>query len=171
MRIFYIEIDKFKQHHSKEFLKSFIGDKVLKTEKRFYEYSIGRYIVKRIAKRFYNIKNPQIVTNELGKPMLKNEDLYFSISHSKNIVIACFDKSPCGIDVEYMKNFDLEKLSKYFNQEFEDLEGFYKFWTKQESEFKLGEKVSDIYTCILNSEYFVSVVSSSKIIIEIFSAL
>ena len=54
MKIFYIEIDKFKNTHNIDFLASY-ADRKFKTDKRFYEYTIGRYLVKTVAQQYYNI--------------------------------------------------------------------------------------------------------------------
>lgn len=122
--------------HAKDFLFPY-ADTEIKAEKRFYEYTIGRYLVKHVAQKYYNIDKTEIIKNENGKPIFKNSDLHFSISHSKNIVIACFDKYPCGIDIEYMKDRNIQKLSEYFDKNFETLEDFYKFWTTKEAKYKL----------------------------------
>ena len=145
MKVFYIDIDEFKKNHKKDFLLPY-NDKNFKTEKRFYEYTTGRYLIKNAAKKYYDIKNTEIITNEKGKPYFKNNEIYFSISHSNNIVIACFDKTPCGIDLEFIKKRDLIKLSKHYNVEFKTLDDFYKFWTIKEAEYKLNQKAKTIYT-------------------------
>ena len=162
MEIHYIYIDKFKKENSKDFLEQY-NDMNFKNEKRFYEYTIGRYLVKSVAKNNYNLKNTDIIINENGKPVFKDGGLFFSITHSKNIVLACFDKTPCGADIEYIKNRDLEKFSKYYKKEFKDLEDFYKFWTLKEAEYKLGCKVKDSHFSKFEDKYFLTVVSAGKI--------
>ena len=138
MKVFYIDIKKAKKNIGREILEKF-ADIELKTEKRFWEYTLGRYLVKTVAKNFYN-SDDDIIINPSGKPEFKKGGIYFSISHSKNLVAACFDEKPCGIDIEFMKKRNLGKISKYYGQKFETQEDFYKFWTKNEAEYKLGEK-------------------------------
>lgn len=162
MDIFYIELDKFKKNHDKNFLIPY-ADVEFKFEKRFYEYTVGRYLVKQVAQKYYNIDNTEIIKNANGKPVFKNANLHFSISHSGNIVIACFDKYPCGIDIEYMKERDLHKLSEYFDRNFETLEDFYKFWTTKEATYKIIENNSHIHSQIFKNYYYLTCTSQSNI--------
>ena len=161
MKVFYIDIEEFKKNHTKEFLSPY-NDKDFKTEKRFYEYTIGRYLIKNAAKKHFNVKNTEIITDEKGKPFLKNNELYFSISHSQNIVVACFDTAPCGIDIEFIKKRDLLKLSKHYNIEFKTQDEFYKFWTIKEAEFKLNQKAKTLYTKPFKN-FFLTIASSGLI--------
>ena len=162
MEIFYVDADKFKKNHNFHTLKKY-ADIELKTEKRFYEYTIGRYLVKTAAKDFFNIKDSEIIVTEYGKPVFKNSDINFSISHSKNIVIACLDTNPCGIDIEYIKQRDLNKLSKFFKTEFNNLNDFYKFWTLKEAVYKLGKSPNYKYNTSFNN-YCLTIVSDNEII-------
>lgn len=162
MEIHYIYIDKFKKQNSKDFLEQY-NDMNFKNEKRFYEYTIGRYLVKSVAKNNYNLKNTDIIVNEKGKPVFKDGGLFFSITHSKNIVLVCFDKVPCGVDIEYIKDRNLDKLSKYFKKDFSSLEDFYKFWTLKEANYKLGCKLKDSHFSKFEDDYYLTVVSSGKI--------
>lgn len=168
MQVFYIEIDKFLKTHQKDFLIPY-ADIEIKTQKRFREYAIGRYLVTRIAKEFYKIKDTQIIKNETGKPVFKNANLHFSISHSKNIVIACFDKSPCGIDIEYIKERDLKELSKYFDKNFETTEDFYKFWTTKEATFKSNNAHYFTHSYFDIKNYCLSISSKTPISLKLHS--
>ena len=160
MKVFYIYIENAKKIITKDVLFQY-ADIELKTQKRFYEYTLGRYLIKNTAKKFYNIDD-EIVINENGKPEFKAGEIYFSLSHSKNIIAVCLDENPCGIDVEYMKERNLKEISEYYGQEFETLEDFYKFWTKQEAEYKLGEKAKYSKSFRIK-DYYLTVVSDRKI--------
>ena len=162
MKIFYINIEEFKKKYDKNFLALY-ADIELKTEKRFYEYTIGRYLIKNIAKQYYEINDTEIIINENGKPSFANSNLHFSLSHSKNIVIACFDEYPCGIDIEYVKEKDLTKLSKYFKKDFETLEDFYKYWTQREAQYKLDKPAKSVYSANFKNNYYLTIVSNSNI--------
>ena len=159
MKIFYVDIDEFKMKIGKDELKNY-ADKEFNTEKRFYEYTIGRYLVKNVAKDMFGIANPEIVINEKGKPYLENEDLHFSISHSNNILMACFDKCPCGIDLEEMKDRNIERFSEYYGEEFEDKFDFYKYWTLKEASYKLGCEIQCKYSSKFLNNYYLTIVSS-----------
>ena len=161
MKIFYIEVDNFKKKHSKNSLIPY-ADKEFKTEKRFFEYAIGRYLVRHVASQYYNIEDTSIIINEDGKPLFQNNPINFSISHSRNIVMVCFDRYNCGIDVEHIKSRNLSNLSEYFEQEFKTLEEFYRFWTLRESSIKLAGSVNYKHFQKLNEDYYFAVVSSNK---------
>ena len=161
MKIFYICIDEFIKKNSKDFLNRY-ADKALKTEKRFYEYTIGRCLIKTVARQYYDIENTEIVVNDKGKPLFKHSDLCFSLSHSKNIVIACFDKNNCGIDIEYLKNRDLKRFSEHYKTQFDTPEQFYRFWSLKEALYKLSDTSEKDYCARLCDEYILTVVSDNK---------
>lgn len=79
-----------------------------------------------------------------GKPYLKNENIYFNISHSGKYVLCCTDKQEIGCDIEKVKEYN-PKISKRFFTEKENelLENsdfkeklFTKMWTNKESILK-----------------------------------
>lgn len=166
MKIIYANIEQFKKKYNKDILNQY-ADREFKTEKRFFEYTIGRYLVKKTAAEFFNTENPEIITDKKGKPFFKNSNLHFSISHSKEIIIACIDSEPCGIDIEYIKPRDLAKLSNYFKQDFQTLDDFYKFWTLKEATYKLNDKVKNTYSDKFLENYYLTITSASDIKIEI----
>ena len=160
MKIFYIDIEKAKKIIGKKKLCQY-ADIELKTEKRFYEYTLGRYLIKNVAKKNYNIDD-EIIINKNGKPEFKNGEIYFSLSHSKNFIVACFDKNPCGIDIEFMKKRNLKELSEYYRQNFETIEDFYNVWTMNEAEYKLGQKAK-FYKIFKIENYCLAAVSSKRL--------
>ncbi len=161
MDIFYSRISKIKKLYDKAFLQKY-ADIELKNEKRFYEYTIGRFLTKNAAKNYYKAEYTDIIINDNGKPVFKNSDLYFSISHSNDIVIVCFDKFPVGLDLEYIKPRNLVKLSAYFKKQFNSLDDFYKFWTLKEAAYKLGVPPLYIYSGIFSEKYYLSVASEQQ---------
>ena len=162
MDIFFTNINKFKQTHDRAFLSNY-ADIELKNEKRFYEYTIGRYMVKYIAQNIYNIKDTCITVNASGKPVFKESKLYFNISHSKEYIVVCFDYCNCAIDIEYIKPRNLEKLSKYLKKKFENLEDFYKFWTQKEAVYKLNGSSKGSFSGYFKEDYYLTVLSENKI--------
>ena len=103
------------------------------------QHDLGCKIVEYAAKNIYDIKNPEIeVVN--SKPQFKYSKKQFSISHSNNIVIAGFDDSPIGVDIEYIKSRDFISIAERmsFNMEEDSLDEFYKLWTQYEAKYKLG---------------------------------
>ena len=137
MDIFYLKVDNFiKYKRTDKFLRDFI------------------------LKNFYHIEDEVILVNK--KPKLKNGEIHFSISHSKNIVAIAFDKVETGFDIEFNRERDYNKIAKRYNKEFNTKEDFYFFWTNLEAEIKLQAKKRDIFQTRIE-DYIATVVSTDKI--------
>lgn len=160
MKIFYIKKDNFLKNFNKVQLNSFL-DKDFSSEKRKEEYSISRFLLSFVLNNFYKIENYKIV--EINKkPKLENNEIKFSISHSNDFVGICFSNDEIGFDVEKISNRDIEKLAKRYNKKFDNLNDFYKFWTKEEATIKLQNEPVDYLTFEIN-DYMVSLASIEKI--------
>lgn len=98
--------------------------------------------------------------NEHGKPYLENyDDVYFSISHSKDYVICIVSDCEIGIDIEHIEDINLNIAKRFFTEsEYNNIisaEGrdaqlnvFYDCWTKKEAYIKWAGKG---LACPLNS--------------------
>lgn len=110
----------------------------------------GMILLEEILKQAYGIilaqeENP-IERTEYGKPFLVNHpDIYFNITHSKEYVMCIAGKNPVGIDLQYIKKNNVERLAKrcLTQEEWEEFEKteekerlFCRFWTKKESYLK-----------------------------------
>jgi 4'-phosphopantetheinyl transferase len=108
-------------------------------------YMMSRYMLK----KFFHLKDGEIIVekNEYGKPFIKdNPEIHYNISHSKDYVICGVNDKEIGIDIEYMKDLDINIAERFFtHQEYlmlmstpenEKLEMFYKLWTLKESYVK-----------------------------------
>jgi 4'-phosphopantetheinyl transferase len=82
--------------------------------------------------------------NAYHRPYL-DEGPDFNIAHSGNMVICCFaDAGQVGIDIELVKNIDLNDYLDYFtpnewnqiNNYPDKYDGFYDFWTRKEAVLK-----------------------------------
>ena len=83
--------------------------------------------------------------NEYGKPFI--EGMYFSISHSADLIAIAISSRNVGIDLEYMIERDYAKISKrIFQHEILDQTEFYKAWTEHEAIIKCAglSALSDI---------------------------
>lgn len=87
--------------------------------------------------------------NEFGKPYLKGiPEIHFNVSHSGNWVICAVSQSPVGVDVEEIKNKNLEIAERFYTkEEYESLlasadknELFIRYWTLKESYVKAEGK-------------------------------
>lgn len=160
MEIYYINTADFLKSHDTDFLRRFTDGREFKSVKRFVQYSLGRYLVKSVAKKFYSMADTEIVV-ENDKPKFKNGGMFFSISHSGNYVAAAFDTVACGLDIEEMKPRDFEALSARYNKDFQNAEDFYKFWTEYEAEIKLQQKTQASYSCVFQDNFMLTAVSAN----------
>lgn len=84
-----------------------------------------------------------------GKPYVRGSDIQFNISHSYWKVICGFSTSDVGVDIEEIKDIDLNHFDGIFSLK-ENMEirkhgilKFYEFWTKKEAASKaLGKGLS-----------------------------
>ena len=120
MQIYYSYIDK---HYT--------DSPLTKREK---EQLLGRKIVLEVAKSVYGVEDE--IVYEGKRPHFKNNGIYFSISHSENLIVVAFDEEPVGIDVEFVKSRNFKKLAKRYNIKIETPTDFYKWWTAYEAKYK-----------------------------------
>ena len=52
---------------------------------------------------YYSI---EIYKNEYGKPLIKDLNIYFNISHSKDYVVCVASKNQIGVDIEYIRKIN-----------------------------------------------------------------
>ena len=78
--------------------------------------------------------------SENGKPSLKDNPVYFNVSHSGLLWMCIIGGAPCGIDIQQEKDCSFEKIAqRHFNeaeQEYvkgEGLGGFFRLWTMREA--------------------------------------
>lgn len=96
----------------------------------------------------FNIKLSKdiIKYNEYNKPYLENENIYFNISHSKDLIAIVISDKECGIDIEYIDyEKDLSKIIKkvlskkerfIYKFKINKHKYFYKLWTIKEAYYK-----------------------------------
>lgn len=77
-------------------------------EKRQKEYLTSRIILKKLLGF-----NSDLIYEETGKPKLNNSNLYVSISHSAEFVVAFISERRVGIDVENLER-NIEKIAHRF---------------------------------------------------------
>lgn len=165
MEIYYINSEDFLKTHDTDFLRRFSDGREFNSVKRFVQYSIGRYLVKFVAKKIYGITDTEIVI-ESDKPKFKNGEMFFSISHSGKYVAAAFDKSECGLDIEEMKPRDFKAFSDRYDKDFQSAEDFYQFWTAYEAEIKLQQKTQASYSCVFQDNFMLTVVSADPTFLQ-----
>lgn len=90
--------------------------------------------------------------NKYGKPFLKDyKNLYFNISHCRELAVCAIEKSEVGVDVESIREYRAGVLRRAFSEKekniFENSENsdemFFRIWTLKESFVKaLGIGIS-----------------------------
>ena len=119
------------------------------TKDDFMRSLFGELLVRIVVFEQWNIPHHQvrIVRNEYSKPaLLDYPNYHFNISHSGEWVVACFDHSPVGIDIEKIGSIDFAIADRFFSKpdikhlyeqpENQRLSCFYELWTLKESYIK-----------------------------------
>ena len=86
----------------------------------------------------------QLSYGKYGKPYLKNNKIFFSLSHSGEYVVLGISDCEIGIDIEKICPYDNSISNRFFTKEENDWlkkqgndKAFYKLWTAKESVMKL----------------------------------
>lgn len=140
--------------------KRIIEDKYSLFYKRANSYSSS--FLEEILKSEYCITDYEIIKNKNGKQYLKNKDLFFNISHKRDMLVIVLSNTEVGVDVEYIEGKYIKNTSilKYFFTAKEktlisnNIE-LKKIWTQKESYIKLvGGKLSDIIGLDLDTKQY-----------------
>lgn len=87
-----------------------------------------------------SILNQALIYNDYGKPYLKDNNLFFNISHSNEYVVCALSDQEVGVDIEKVRPKNDLVISKCFSpseQEYiVDDSDFTKVWTLKESYIK-----------------------------------
>ena len=92
-----------------------------------------------------NITSQEYAEDYYHKPYIKNHDIEFNLSHSKEMVACAVSDKTVGIDIEYVdKDIDLNIAKNYFyDREYENItkssnksDEFFKYWVLKESFMK-----------------------------------
>lgn len=158
INIFFINISKFLKNIDTGSMDCFLEGKNFLSEKRKREFSLGRFLIKYVLKNFYDLSEVEVDV-ENNKPCIRNGSVKFSISHSNNMLVAAFCRKNIGVDIEFMKQRDFEKLFDYCGIDGECLnkkEEFYRYWTRYEAEIKLAEPVCEFISMKIFDDYMLS---------------
>ena len=135
----------------------------------------------KILKENYNIDKYELIYNEYGKPFLKDNNLFFNISHDNNLVVIAISDKNIGIDIEYLtynrfvlkKSFN-EKEQHKVNDKVNKEKEFTKIWVMKEAYVKMKgtgiiTDLKDIDTTkiknidiIDNEEYIIAICKDSR---------
>lgn len=122
---------------------------------------IGAYALLRFAVGDYtpyNLDNLEILTDNNGKPYVKNNPFYFSLAHSGKYAVCALSDTQVGIDIELEKEFPPKFKDRFAENTLE--------WTKKEAKGKLTgngffDKTPDrfVYTHKKTDGYIITVCS------------
>jgi phosphopantetheinyl transferase len=98
-----------------------------------------RFLASRAFRRRVLGPDAEILTDENGRPFVNGDSVFFSMSHSGDLLVIAVDDGPVGIDAEFMKERDFAKLSAwFFGEPIPDRDDFYRRWTRFEAGLKLA---------------------------------
>ncbi len=166
MDVFYLKKDKFLASIDINSLEKYSDGRIYHCREKYLEHLCGLFLTKYVAKTYYNLENNDIILKN-HKPYFKNTDkLFFSISHSNNIVMVAFNSRNIGLDVEYMYPRNYTKILERYGRNIKNptRQDFYRFWTFHEAEIKLGAEPKSIYSAFLDEDYVYTCVSDSVIV-------
>ena len=168
MKIFYLKKSEFLSSVDIKSLDSFSDRRVYKSSDKKLEHLCGLFLVKFIAKNVYNIQNLEIEIKN-HKPFFKENKIFFSISHSEDIVLVAFNNLDIGIDVEYIQKRNYLPIMKRYGWESESasLKDFYRFWTKHEAQIKLGKNYISSFSTIIEDKYMFTCLSGDVLVGEL----
>ncbi len=158
LEIYAIDINLFSAEQLFKDYSTYLSEKKIK-ELKAYKHSdamlsslLGELVAKYAIAKNFNIPIKEIVFNKVknGKPIVSgHKNIYFNISHSKNIVICAVSNSVIGIDIESLdRDVKFKSLTKRFFSEQEiklvnNSTDFLNIWTLKEAYLKaIGTGIS-----------------------------
>ncbi len=159
LKLYHCDISKMSDE---DFLNAYVkseetrkakADKLKKKPDKKLSIAAGELVRKAIAKEFHiNPEDVRFRIDSRGKPYTESAPVHFSISHSKNIAVCAISDKPVGIDIEFIRDVNLNIAKRQFAPDeiryvFEkwDLtkQRFFEVWTRKEAYVKLlGKGVS-----------------------------
>lgn len=156
IEIYFINTENLAEFDLNIFSK-YLKNKEFKSEKRKLQFCLGRFLTEKVLNS-KGIKNVEFSIKN-NKPYVENSPVYFSISHSKNIILAAFANCEIGADIEFMKKRNFKEIFEHFKYNTNDLskENFYRFWTQYEAKIKLQQGPVSMYTQTFSDDFMLSV--------------
>ena len=120
----------------------------LKNSKRRREWLTNRILLEHSTHKNFSLEH---LPN--GKPLLKNPDLFLSISHSENFVVVCLsEKKNTGVDIEKIReNIGLLKNKFLLPEESQtidnsNIELLHVYWGAKEAMYKMYSEHNPLFT-------------------------
>lgn len=114
---------------------------------------------------------PQILFSDKGKPYFESHPLYFSISHSADLIVCAINEKEIGIDVEKISHFNPKLIDRICNDDEREyigysIENFFKIWTAKEAYSKLCGLGIPMGMKNINVDFKNSLVENKKLIVN-----
>lgn len=125
--------------------KNRINKKINENDKK--RSLLGLILLEELLKK--DLTNIIIKYSKNGKPYLKDNNIYFNISHKKDYVVTIISNKRIGIDIEYIdKNKINSSILKYFSTETEEKninnkELYFTLFSLKESYLKMKDIIFD----------------------------
>lgn len=140
---------------------------------------LGEYLLIKALNEKYNINynNIKIIYNKNGKPYIYNNNIFFNISHSNDLVVCVLSDKLIGVDVEKVKNVNFSILNSFCTKEEKkfirnsnSIINIFKAYTEKEAllkmygldvlnikNIKFNFNIINIKHIYLNKEYFITI--------------
>ena len=125
-------------------------------KERYLSAVVGEILLAKLLEDIYKIdySSLEFEINTYGKPYLKQQGIYFNISHSYNMVIVAVADKEIGVDIEKIRNtsyetaniFATEKEQRYISSSKHNiLKRLFEIYTLKEAYFKcLGTNLDNL---------------------------
>lgn len=108
---------------------------VLQTIEDNYEF-LKKKIMSDVIRKYYNIDEYELLYSKNGKPYIKDNKIYLSISNDNNKLLIVFDTKPVGADIQFYRKVPVSFKKVLFFDELDDKETVNLF-SKKEAIIKL----------------------------------
>ena len=108
---------------------------VLQTIENDYK-SQKKKIISDVIRKYYHIEEYELLYSKNGKPYIKNNKIYLSISNDNNLLLIVFDTKPVGADIQFFKKVP-ESFKRILFFYFLDDKEVITLFSKKESIIKL----------------------------------
>ena len=153
LKLYYCDISKMSEvefqalYYKSDENRKAKADRLRKRPAKRLSIAAGELMRNAIANEFnIDAKELRFRTGKSGKPYVENVRVEFSISHSGNIAVCALSDKPVGIDVEHLRDVNMNVAKRLFtpdeqNYVFEKWalakQRFLEIWTRKEAYVKM----------------------------------
>lgn len=140
------EINNFILNKQRDMINNYHG-------KLYKQAIVAEMLLKKLLKCNNNLDYNKLdfYYNENGKPFIKKQRIFFSISHSYDYVIVVISNKPIGVDIEKIRTVNKNTIELFMNENeinhlnYKTNEDIINYFTKKEAYIKMmGYSLSNI---------------------------